>query len=144
MNHQRTNRQFPSFSAHFAIGRALPIVIAGLFGGLLGCLASALPARADTVPRYNVQSACRGAAESAVAPGRTSQSCERDETSARDELAKQWGNYPSVDRERCVRASSLGGPASYVDLLTCLDMAKSVRALPKDQKDPLGVPPAAR
>ena len=66
------------------------------------------------------------------------------ETSARDTLDKQCSDYPDADRARCVRASSLGGPASYVDLLTCLDMAKSVRALPKDRQDPLGVPPASR
>lgn len=120
------------------IGTALAIA------GLIGSLVPAGAASADIVPRYDVQRACRGAAEAAVAPGRTSQSCENDETTARDTLDKQWSDYPAVDRARCVRASSLGGPASYVDLLTCLDMAKSVRSLPKDRQDPLGIPPASR
>ena len=121
-------------------GPVLLAVAAGLIAGLL----PPVPARAEVMPRYDVQRACRGAAEAAVSPGRTSQSCENDETSARDALDKQWSGYPDADRARCVRASSLGGPASYVDLLTCLDMAKSVRALPKDQQDPLAVPPASR
>lgn len=119
------------------IASAALAVCAGLVAGLL----PAVPARAETMPRYDVQRACRGAAEAAVAPGRTSQSCENDEAGARDTLGKQWGDYPDADRARCVRASSLGGPASYVDLLTCLDMAKSVRTLPKD---PLAIPPASR
>lgn len=127
----------------FPVRRSGPVVLAVSAGLIVGLL-PAVPARADTLPRYDVQRACRGAAEAAVSPGRTSQSCENDETSARDALDKQWSDYPDADRARCVRASSLGGPASYVDLLTCLDMAKSVRALPKDRQDPLGIPPASR
>jgi len=137
-----TRRYLTMFSARHRM--VLPAVMAGVLGGCLAGLAPMSPARADTVPRYDVRRACKGAAESAVAPGRTSQSCEQDETSARDQLDKEWSEYPGADRARCVRASSLGGPASYVDLLTCLDMAKSVRALPKDRQDPLGVPPASR
>lgn len=127
----------------FSARRAGPILLA-VSAGFIAGLSLAVPAQADTVPRYDVQRACRGAAEAAVSPGRTSQSCEDDETSARATLDKQWSDYPDADRARCVRASSLGGPASYVDLLTCLDMAKSVRALPKDRQDPLGIPPALR
>ncbi|MBN9050039.1 MAG: hypothetical protein J0H78_11290 [Rhizobiales bacterium] len=128
----------------FFLDRRIVSATLAICVGLIVSLPPAAAARADTVPRYDVQSACRGAAAAAVAPGRTSQSCENDETSARDTLDKQWSDYPDADRARCVRASSLGGPASYVDLLTCLDMAKSVRALPKDRQDPLGVPPASR
>ncbi|MGN6461742.1 MAG: hypothetical protein ACTHLY_11110 [Pseudolabrys sp.] len=141
---QLTDRYLTLFSYRPRIGRALPIVAAAMLGLVAGLASTTLPARADTVPRYDVQRACKGAAESAVAPGRTSKSCEEDEANARDALDKQWNEFPGADRARCVRASSLGGPASYVDLLTCLDMAKSVRALPKDRQDPLGVPPASR
>ena len=133
----------PRFTVFFIARWIAPAVLA-MCAGLIVSLLPVAAARADTMPRYDVQRACRGAAEAAVSPGRTSQSCENDETSARDALDKQWSDYPDADRVRCVRASSLGGPASYVDLLTCLDMAKSVRALPKDRQDPLGVPPASR
>ncbi|HWM84044.1 MAG TPA: hypothetical protein VNQ56_18445 [Pseudolabrys sp.] len=84
-------------------------------------------------PTFNVDVTCRRAAESAVAPGRTSEGCKSDEMTAREAIVKNWTDYASVDRERCARTASLGGPPSYVDLLTCLEMAKSVKSLPKDE-----------
>jgi len=84
-------------------------------------------------PAFDIDITCRRAGESAVMPGRTSEGCKNDEMSARDTVAKNWTDYPSADRERCTRTASLGGPASYVDLLTCLEMAKSVKSLPKDE-----------
>lgn len=92
-------------------------------------------------PTFNVDVMCRGAAELAVSPGRTSEACKNDEMSARDAIVKKWTDYASADREHCSRTASLGGPPSYVELLTCLEMAASVKSLPKDE---LSLPRSAR
>ncbi len=97
---------------------------------------------ADTVPAFDVVLACRRAGEAAVAPGRTSEGCQNDENRAKETLQKQWGDFADADRARCTRVSGMGGPSSYVELLTCLDMAKTARALPKG--DALEVPAASR
>jgi hypothetical protein len=93
----------------------------------------AVPVAGAGPPTFDVNVTCRRAAESAVAPGRTSEGCKSDEMTARATVAKNWADYAGADRERCTRTASLGGPPSYVDLLTCLEMSKSVKSLPKDE-----------
>jgi hypothetical protein len=46
-----------------------------------------------------------------------------DETEAKNQLAKRWSSYGASQKKECVGESSSGGERSYVDLLTCLEMA---------------------
>jgi hypothetical protein len=54
----------------------------------------------------------------------------RRELTARDKLNDQWGQFTPAQQARCVSLSRLGGNPSYVELLTCLELAKAAKALP--------------
>ena len=82
---------------------------------------------ADRVPQFNVEPTCRGAATASAAIRSDKDICLRKEQQAREDIAKQWSGFQAADRARCVTSASLGGIPSYVQLLTCLEMAKAVR-----------------
>ncbi len=99
----------------------LPIVLIG----------SHLLLVADRVPELNIEPSCR-AAGAATVQGRDENACKRDEQTARGTLEQNWGQFTQLQRAECVRLSSLGGSPSYVELLTCLEMAKQASALPPE------------
>jgi hypothetical protein len=94
---------------------------------------------ADSVPKFDVERTCRGAAVSGL-PGRDSASCQRDEQDARSKLEKDWSQYNATQRSECDGLVTTGGAPSYVELLTCLEMAKQAKELPEDSKmgNPIG------
>lgn len=75
-------------------------------------------------PRFDIEKACAGltAANSGIA--RPQQSCREDENKARVTLDGSWASYPAAERNRCVEAAGLVGAPSYVQVLTCLQLAK--------------------
>jgi hypothetical protein len=79
-------------------------------------------------PKLDVGGKCRAAAnrDNAVL-----ESCTADEQRAREQLATQWGQFVQPDRTRCTQLSSMRGFESYVELLTCLEMARDAKQLPK-------------
>ena len=89
---------------------------------------------ADAVPKFNVEKTCLPAAAASVAPGRGSADCQRDENEARAKLDQDWAQYNAGQRAQCVQFSLLGSTPSYVELLTCLEMAKQARELPEASK----------
>jgi hypothetical protein len=97
------------------------MVIAGLVAILLSS-GMVLPV-ADSPPRFNIEQACRHAGEPVTGVGRPNQACRDDESKAAADLQQQWAKYPPVQRATCVEGAGLGGPPSYVQVLTCLEMA---------------------
>ena len=93
-------------------------------------IASHIVLAADRVPEFNVDRGCQPAATAAVAPNRDTDACKRDEFAARSKLNDQWGQFTPAQQTHCVTLSKLGGTPSYVELLTCLEMAKAADALP--------------
>jgi hypothetical protein len=83
----------------------------------------------DGLPSFDVNPTCRGAAATAGAGGRGSDVCVRTELGARDQLAKEWEQFPSVDRTRCIQLTNMTRMPSYVQVLTCLEMARDARQL---------------
>lgn len=77
-------------------------------------------------------SALASAAAAAVATSRDENACKTDERVALDKLKQDWGQYNDTQRGHCVRLSSLGGAPSYVELLTCLELAKAANELPDE------------
>lgn len=59
---------------------------------------------------------------------------QRDENDARGKLEQDWAQYNPAHRTDCVRFSSLGSSPSYVELLTCLEMATQAKELPDASK----------
>jgi hypothetical protein len=94
--------------------------------------APALVAVAD-VPAYDVAPSCRAAVT--VMPG-SFEVCMKDEQTARAQLAASWARFSGPQRDSCVQTeSNTGGPPSYVELLTCLQMARDAQSLPQDKSD---------
>lgn len=90
---------------------------------------------AQDLPQLDVAPSCQATADAAIRQGnRSADACLRDEQRARQTLHRDWGDYGKADRVRCLRLSNLGGKPSYVELLTCLELAKSSEQLPSEDK----------
>jgi hypothetical protein len=97
-------------------------------------LATQIVLAASSAPKFDVEPTCRAAGE-VGSPGRASADCQRDEQDARSKLEKDWSQYSSAQRNQCDGlVTSSGGAPSYIELLTCLDMAKQAKELPEDSK----------
>lgn len=80
---------------------------------------------ADHVPRLPVEATCRASVEAAksTALPESFENCMRDENAAREQLGPIWAKSASSVRASCEKEAVAAGNASYVDLLTCLEMA---------------------
>ena len=93
-------------------------------------------AAVDGVPNINYESGCRAAAAANVSLGMTADDqsvgvCMAEEKGARDKLAQQWTQFSPNDRMHCEREAALGQMPSYVELQTCLQIAREFKTLPK-------------
>ena len=89
-------------------------------------------AAADDVPTFDVRKNCKTDVQAYSTAG-TVASCLADEQTARTTLVSQWTQFAPESRTRCTRlVSDIAGSQSYVELLTCLQMAKDVKGLPKE------------
>ena len=101
----------------------------------------AVPA-ADSVPSLNVEQVCQGIAQQGGVTfhdpqiAQEKKDCLDSEQAIRDELAKQWSNFNATDKVACTNESRMGGDSSYTELLTCLEMARDVRALRTESEEP--------
>ena len=104
-------------------------------------------ARADDVPNLNVEQVCDGIAKQGgvtfrdPAIAQEKKNCLDSELSVRNELVKQWPKFDRADKTSCVNESQMGGESSYTELLTCLEMARDVRAMRADQQQGGGTTP---
>jgi len=102
----------------------LPIVLA----------ASYVVLAADGPPKFNVERTCRPASVAGVLPGRDSSACQNDEKAALNKLQQVWTEYSAAQRSQCAGFAGLDRAPSYVELLTCLEMAKQSKELPAESK----------
>jgi hypothetical protein len=105
----------------------LPIVI----------LATLSPiAVSDAAPRLDIEKECRFEGGSSEIFNR----CMRDENEAQKEVEALWPKVSSTDRSVCVSEATSSGYQSYIELVTCLEMARDVAALEKrdSQSDQTG------
>jgi hypothetical protein len=81
---------------------------------------------ADNIPTLNVEAGCRAAAKmgDSLSLDATLRQCLADENSARDQLEKQWTQFPPALRQRCLATTESGGDPSYVEVLVCLQMGR--------------------
>ena len=102
-------------------------------------------AAGDGVPNLNVEQVCEGIAKQGgvtfrdPAIAQEKKNCLDSEQTIREELVKQWSSFSTNDRTHCVNESVMGGDSSYTELITCLEMARDVRAMREQQ----AAPPAA-
>jgi hypothetical protein len=95
--------------------------------------AQSVVAYAATPPKLNVAPSCEAAASYAGLVGRDKGTCMKDEDDALEVLKKSWSQYSSTDRTDCVGMVKTGGPPSYVELLSCIEMMRDVAAIHKSE-----------
>jgi hypothetical protein len=76
----------------------------------------------DAVPQFDIVRECRFEGGSTTEFGR----CQQDEAAALEQLRARWTQFIGADKSSCVGAATIGGVASYVELLTCLEMARDL------------------
>jgi len=103
----------------------LPLAFAVVVLGFAGPVGAA-----DQVPTFDVRQSCRGGSDNPAAL----ESCLKSEAEARTQLVAQWAQFPAAQRRGCI-AEAGREMASYVELLTCLQIAGEAKALPKQQID---------
>ncbi len=86
----------------------------------------------DTVPTFDIVKECRYEGGSAANVER----CSQDETAARARLTTEWPQFAGTDQKPCMVTTTTGGFASYVELLTCLEMARDVVSANANSEDP--------
>ncbi len=87
----------------------------------------------DTVPTFDIVRECRYEGGSAANVER----CSQDETTALAQLRTEWAQFAGTDQKTCmVTTTTTGGFASYVELLTCLEMARDVVSANANSEDP--------
>jgi hypothetical protein len=86
----------------------------------------------DTVPKFDIVRECRFEGGSTVEFDR----CSQDEAAALEQLKANWAQFAGVEKSTCLSAATVGGFASYVELLTCLEMAREANNTDKNPRDP--------
>jgi hypothetical protein len=74
----------------------------------------------DSVPRFDIASECRFEGDF--------DRCSQDEAVALSELKTEWAQFNGTDHKTCTATTTAGGFTSYVELLTCLEMARDAGA----------------
>jgi len=78
-------------------------------------------------PTLQVGPSCEAAARGSVVLGRDKKACLSDETTAQDTLRQNWSKYAASDKNECIGMVTTGGPASYVELLSCVEILRDAR-----------------
>ena len=86
----------------------------------------------DTVPKFDIVRECNFEGGPSVDVAR----CSRDEAAALRQLQQAWAQYADADRKACTAEATIGGFASYVELLSCLEMTRDAKNV--DKNSPYG------
>ena len=113
--------------AESALRRLNVASFAILVFGAAAVVAQSFAAFADEVPTFDLGKTCKAdvLAYQGTASGQASNTgCLRSEQEARTTLVSQWTQFSSASKRECVLLQGdAAGPQSYVELLTCLQMA---------------------
>jgi len=82
----------------------------------------------DTVPQFDPLRGCPSKSTETLL-NRTIEACRTDEQNAKQALTGKWTSFAASDRATCQRMISMGGDPSYVELLTCLELAQQTKGL---------------
>lgn len=85
----------------------------------------------DRPPTLDIGSACKAAQRSGLAD-RSPEICSKEEDEARTTLTNRWKDFNAAQQARCSNLVRMGGPPSYIELLTCLEMAEQADKLPPE------------
>ena len=85
----------------------------------------------SSVPQFDIARECRFEGGSTA----TFERCSQDEATALAQLTTEWAQFADTDQKTCMVATTTSGFASYVELLTCLEMARDVARPNTDPND---------
>lgn len=99
-----------------------------------------LAALGASIPLANLNKICQSAQVDTLPEDRARalRGCVGDETSARDQLRRDWGRYSAAEKSNC--AETPGMQFSYVELLTCMEMQHGGDFSGGSQGSPLQTP----
>ena len=83
----------------------------------------------SAVPAFDVKKSCRATGDAALSLGRSIEACISSEEAAREKLAERWAEFPGQKRTECVGVSRIGGLPSYIEVLTCLELAQDLERI---------------
>ncbi len=92
----------------------------------LALSATLIAAAADTMPHFDARPGCQVGAQTGVDVRPNVAACVQEEQQARNDLIKEWRQFSNSDKRSCVAQAESGGPPSYIELLTCLQIARDV------------------
>jgi hypothetical protein len=89
-------------------------------------------AGAQELPKFDPSPTCRAEA-SAAQSGAGADACIEDEQKAHEQLSRDWAQFAADIRTSCTgEATDVAGVRSYVELITCLQIARAARKLPTE------------
>lgn len=98
--------------------------------------AVALPALAEGLPTLDVASTCRSSGSASPDAQAAGNGCLRSEREAQDVLKRRWSEFGASAQRQCANQHQAGGFPSYVELLTCLELASGSVAVRPSAADP--------
>jgi hypothetical protein len=110
-------------------GEIMPFTIR--FALLAAAAAFVTAAQAAEVPTLDVSPTCRPLGGDVSLQVDTDR-CFRSEREAREQLTRDWANFTAADQRLCTQTATMGGTASYVQLITCLELKRAAAKLPPD------------
>ena len=118
----------------------LTIATAALAAMTLGSRLLAAPER---LPQFDPVKTCRSGGTLWGTPRQAAESCVRSEQEARATLEQSWNEILAADRGNCSLLVTTGGQPSYVELLSCVEMAREARAYREQRAKNAAEPPRA-
>jgi hypothetical protein len=88
----------------------------------LGIILAGAPALAQELPKFDLQKTCGVASQNGTEG--TARGCMASEQDARRELERRWTSFKPDSRSRCAQETQIGGSPSYVEVLTCVELAE--------------------
>ena len=90
---------------------------------------------ADELPKFDITKSCQGAFAAYTGADKARyEHCLKEEKDAGAQISSTWAQWPPRDRTHCAQLAALGGTPSYVEMLTCLQIARETKTLPADIK----------
>jgi hypothetical protein len=95
------------------------------------------PPALGRMPELNVKALCKARSADAKmmhsVPLESTADCVRSEEAAKQELSTLWASTSAPIRNRCESDARSLGTTSYLDFLTCIQMAAKINSSPKKE-----------
>jgi hypothetical protein len=78
---------------------------------------------AGDIPAFDIPRSCKAEGSTVESVNR----CTRDERKAREQVQTEWSQFGPAAKSTCARETSIDGTHSYVEFLTCLEMARDAK-----------------